>query len=726
MACTYAGNIMSENSLPQEQTSQEADSLLECLNLICRIHGVALSKDALVAGLPLRDGKMTPALVKRAAERANLAVTMFKKDFLTLRLEFLPAILFLNENAACLLVGFDDAKKIARVIFPELGDAEITMPVEELANQYAGYSIVAKPKYIFDQRTPEIGKVRLKHWFWGTLAENSRIYRDIMIAAFIVNIFALAMPMFTMNVYDRVVPNRSVETLWVMAIGVSLIVIGDLVLRTMRGYFLDWASARVDVKLSARIMEQVLAIRLEQRPNSVGSFAANLRSFETVRDFITSATITTLIDIPFGLIFICVIAWISWAMIIPVLLGAFVMLLYALSVQTKMHELSETMYRASALRNATLIESLVSLETVKALGLEGSMQRKWEQSASYLTEVSGKLRLLSASINNGSSSIQQLISILLVILGVHLVINGELTMGGLIACTMLASRALVPISQTAGLLTQYHNAATSLAALDEIMHRPIERPADSNFLSRPAFNGDIEFREVSFNYPRSDESALNKVSFKIKAGEHVAILGRMGSGKTTIQKLILGLYQPTEGAILIDGIDTRQIDPAELRRCIGYVQQDTHLFYGTMRENLTISWPQADESSILEAARIGGIDEFVNAHPKGFDMLVGERGDTLSGGQKQGVGIARALITKPAILLLDEPTSAMDHSGEDAIKKRLQDISVNKTLLLISHRSALFDLAQRIIVIDAGRVVADGEKNQIIEALRAGKIGKAL
>lgn len=717
---------MSENSLPQEQISQDADSLLECLNLICRIHGVALSKDALVAGLPLRDGKMTPALVKRAAERANLAVTMFKKHFVTLRLEFLPAILFLKDNAACLLVGFDDTKKNARVIFPELGNAEITMPVDELANQYAGYSIVAKPKYIFDQRTPTIGKVRLKHWFWGTLAENSRIYRDIMIAAFIVNIFALAMPMFTMNVYDRVVPNRSLETLWVMAIGVSLIVIGDLTLRTMRGYFLDWASARVDVKLTARIMEQVLAIRLEQRPNSVGSFAANLRSFETVRDFITSATITTLIDIPFGLIFICVMAWISWPMIIPVVVGAFVMLLYALSVQTKMHELSETMFRASAMRNATLIESLVSLETVKALGLEGNMQRKWERSANYLTEVSGKLRLLSASINNGSSSIQQLINILLVLLGVYLIVNNELTMGGLIACTMLASRALVPISQTAGLLTQYHNAATSLAALDEIMHRPIERPIDSNFLSRPAFNGDIEFREVSFNYPRSDESALNKVSFKIKAGEHVALLGRMGSGKTTIQKLILGLYQPTEGAILIDGVDTRQIDPAELRRCIGYVQQDTQLFYGTMRENLTISAQHADENSILEAAKIGGIDEFVNAHPKGFDMLIGERGDTLSGGQKQGVGIARAFLTRPAILLLDEPTSAMDHSGEDAIKKRLLDVSENKTLLLISHRSSLFDLAQRIIVIDAGRIVADGEKNQIIEALRAGKIGKAL
>jgi len=547
-----------------------------------------------------------------------------------------------------------------------------------------------------------------------------------MVAAFVVNMFALAMPLFTMNVYDRVLPNRATETLWVMALGISFIFIGDLVLRTMRGYFLDWASTRIDIKLTARIMEQVLGIRLEQRPNSVGSFASNLRSFETVRDFITSATITTLIDIPFGLIFIGVMAWISWPMIIPVLLGAVVILIYSFSVQTKMHDLSETMYRASATRNATLIESLVGLETVKALGIEGQMQRKWEHSAHFLTEVSSKLRLLSSSINNGAATMQQLITVSLVILGVYLVINGELTMGGLIASTMLASRALVPIAQTAGLLTQYHNAATSLNSLDEIMQRPVERPADSTFLSRPVFNGDIEFREVSFSYPGAESNALTKVSFKIKAGEHVAILGRMGSGKSTIHKLILGLYQPTEGAVLIDGIDARQIDPAELRRSIGYVQQDTQLFYGSMRDNLTISAPHVDDAAVIAVARIGGIDEFVNSHPKGFDMLIGERGETLSGGQRQGVGVARAFINKPAILLLDEPTSAMDHSGEDAIKTRLAENTQNKTLLLISHRSSLYALVNRIIVIDSGRIVADGAKEQVTDALRNGKIGKAL
>ena len=381
--------------------------------------------------------------------------------------------------------------------------------------------------------------------------------------------------------------------------------------------FLDWASHRVDIKLAARIMEQVLGTRFEMRPSSAGSFASNLRAFETIRDFITSTTIIALIDIPFALIFILVIAWISPFMIIPVLIGAAVLLIYAFSVQIKMQELSETMFRASAVRNATLIESLVGLETIKALGIEGYMQRKWEQSSRFLTEVGGKLKLLSSSIGNGSNGIQQLVNVILVLLGVYLVIQGDMTMGGLIASTMLAGRALAPIAQSAGLMTQYHNAATALTSLNEVMSKPVERPKESNFVSRNAFAGDIEFKDVSFNYPGTDIVALKNVSFKIRAGEHVAVLGRMGSGKSTLQKLILGLYRPTSGAILIDGIDARQIDPAELRRSIGYVQQETNLFFGTIRENICIAAPHAEDVQVLRAANIGGIAEFVNTHPKG-------------------------------------------------------------------------------------------------------------
>jgi ATP-binding cassette, subfamily C, bacterial LapB len=701
------------------------DALLECLLYICRHNRLATTRDALTSGLPLEGGKLNPELFKRSAERLRLEVTVKQGAIATLLQPQSDVTLLLNNHRACQLIKIDESQHFAQVVFPDLSPDAVTMSLADLAAEYTGYALITKQTFMFDARTPEVGRVQVRHWFWGTLAENKGIYRDVMVAALLINIFALAMPLFTMNVYDRVVPNKAVETLWVLGIGVALIVLGDLLLRSMRAYFLDWASARIDVKLSAQIMEKVLGTRYEAKPTSVGSFASNLRSFESVRDFITSATVVTLIDLPFGIIFLIVIAWINPYMVLPALIGGAVVLIYSLSVQTKMHDLSETMYRASAQRNATLIESLVGLETVKSMGVEGQMQGKWEKSALFLSEVGSKLKLLSSSITNGTYALQQIISVAIVILGVYLISNGDLTMGGLIACSQLTSRGLAPISQIAGLFTQYHTAATSLKSLDEVMGKPVERNKGVNFLSRPAFKGEIEFKNVSFKYPGSDELALNRVSFRIRPGEHVGLIGRMGSGKTTINKLILGLYQPTEGAILIDGIDARQIDPAELRRSIGYVQQDNHLFYGSLRENITLRHPHADDQSVLQAAQVGGIAEFVNAHPKGFDLEVGERGDTLSGGQRQGVGIARAFVTQPQIVLLDEPTSAMDHSGEETVKRNIAEATADKTMIVISHRNAMLELAERLIVIDSGQVVADGNKEDVTAALRAGKVGKA-
>ncbi|MBF4991566.1 type I secretion system permease/ATPase [Methylophilus sp. QUAN] len=701
------------------------DALLECLLYICRHNRLATTRDALTSGLPLEGGKLNPELFKRSAERLRLEVTVKQGAIATLLQPQADVTLLLNNHRACQLIKIDESQHFAQVVFPDLSPDAVTISLADLAAEYTGYALITKQNFMFDARTPEVGRVKVRHWFWGTLAENKGIYRDVMVAALLINIFALAMPLFTMNVYDRVVPNKAVETLWVLGIGVALIVLGDLLLRSMRAYFLDWASARIDVKLSAQIMEKVLGTRYEAKPNSVGSFASNLRSFESVRDFITSATVVTLIDLPFGIIFLIVIAWINPYMVLPALIGGAIVLIYSLSVQTKMHDLSETMYRASAQRNATLIESLVGLETVKSMGVEGQMQGKWEKSALFLSEVGSKLKLLSSSITNGTYALQQIISVAIVILGVYLISNGDLTMGGLIACSQLTSRGLAPISQIAGLFTQYHTAATSLKSLDEVMGKPVERNKGVNFLSRPAFKGEIEFKNVSFKYPGSDELALNRVSFRIRPGEHVGLIGRMGSGKTTINKLILGLYQPTEGAILIDGIDARQIDPAELRRSIGYVQQDNHLFYGSLRENITLRHPHADDHSVLQAAQVGGIADFVNAHPKGFDLEVGERGDTLSGGQRQGVGIARAFVTQPQIVLLDEPTSAMDHSGEETVKRNIAQATADKTMIVISHRNAMLELAERLIVIDAGQVVADGNKEDVTAALRAGKVGKA-
>ena len=566
---------------------------------------------------------------------------------------------------------------------------------------------------------------RAGHWFWSVMAENRALYRDVLLAALVINVFALALPLFSMNVYDRVVPNNAIETLWALAIGVMIVICSDFVLRMLRGYFVDLAGSRADVKLSAVIMEKVLGLRMEARPDSAGSFASNLRAFESVRDFISSATVTAFIDLPFALLFVIVIGWIGWPMVIPFVVGITLLLLYSLTVQRRMHALAETTYRASAQRNATLVEGLVGMETVKAMGAEAVIQGKWEKSAALVASVGARLRLLAATSSNGALWVQQMVSLSTVIIGVYLISEGELTMGGLIACYLLSSRAMAPIGQVAGLLVQYHSAATAFESLEELMQRPVERPQDKRFLSRPLLRGDIEFRNVSFAYGEGEMPALREVSFTIRTGERVGILGRVGSGKTTLEKLILGLYQPTGGAVLVDGIDLRQLDPAELRRNIGYVPQDVTLFYGSLRDNIVIGMPEAGDDKVLRAARIAGIADFVDAHPHGYGMLVGERGESLSGGQRQGVAIARALVADPPILLLDEPSASMDHASEEALKQQLRAHGAGKTLIVITHRTSLLDLVDRIIVIDAGRIVADGPKAQVVDALRQGRIGRA-
>jgi len=707
------------------RNKDQPDDLLACLQIIARAHGQSATYDALMSGLPAENARLTPGLFARAAKRAHLSSRLAQCRLDQLTSSLFPVILLLKGERACVLLEFDDSVSQATIIYPELVDAPVTVPLDKLLLEYTGDAIYARPTQRYDARTPTVRDGRHDHWFWGVIAESRPLYQDVLVAAFLANLFALGMPLFTMNVYDRVVPNQAIDTLWVLALGLVLMMVSDLVLRTMRGRFVDLASSRADVKLSAFIMERVLGMRMEQRPTSAESFASNLRAFESVRDFIGSATVVAFIDLPFAVIFIVAIGWISWAMLIPLFFGGAIMVLYALAVQGRMHELAETTYRAGAQRNATLIEGLVGFETIKAMAAESPIQRKWEKSAALLARVGAQLRLLSTTASNTSAFVQQLINLVIVVIGVYLIYDRQLSMGGLIACTMLAGRAMAPVSQVAGLLVQYHTAATALTSLNEMMKREVERPQETSFISRGRFSGAIDFREVSFSYPGQTASSLRNISLRIKAGEKVAILGRIGSGKTTLEKLILGLYRPSEGAVLVDSIDLRQLDPAELRHQIGYVQQDIILFYGTLRENITMGAPLASDAEVVKAAEVGGILGLVNQHPQGFDMLVGERGESLSGGQRQGVAIARAVINNPAILLLDEPTSSMDYSSEDDIKRRLSEFAQDKTVVLISHRTSLLDLVNRIIVMDGGKIVADGPKEQVITALKQGRIGKA-
>ena len=700
------------------------DPLLDCLLEVCRLHGQHATRASLSAGLPLVQGLLTLNLAERAAARAGMATKLQRGALADVDAATLPVILLLKGDKACVLLGREQGEN--RVLLPESGQGTVLLSDAELAGRHTGLVLYVRPHFRFDKRTEASAAPPVQgHWFWSTLLAQRFVYKDILWAAALINVFALAFPMFSMNVYDRVVPNAAIETLWALSIGVLLILLGDLLMRKLRSRFVDEASARIDVRISATLMERVLGMRLERRPESVGSFSQNLRGFEQVRDVITSTTVTALIDLPFALLFLIVIAWISPWLLIPVVACIAAVLAYAWVVQKKLHALAETTYRASAVRNATLVEALAGIETIKTQGAESLIQARWERTAVHLAATNVKMRSLSSSSIYVTTTVSQLLTVVLIIVGVYLIGEKTLTMGALIAVNMLAARAMAPAGQIVGLLMQYQGARTALEGLERIMATDVERPNDATFVERRDLEGAIEFRNVAFHYPNRKESALDGVSFRIKPGEKVALIGKVGSGKSTIQRLAMGLYQPTGGAVLVDGIDLRQVDPADLRRNMGYVSQDVLLFYGSLRENIAFGMPYADDGAVLAAAAVAGLVDTVNRHPHGFDMSVGERGESLSGGQRQSVGIARAVLHNAPMLLLDEPTSAMDYSSEAAITQRLMDFAANKTVLLVTHRTSLLSLVDRVIVIDGGKVVADGPRDRIMEALQSGRIARA-
>jgi len=706
--------------MPAHET--HADPLLDCLVQLTNLHGKPYTAQALSNGLPLVDQRLTPSLLARAAARAQFSTRIVQRGLDDVPQGLLPAILILHGDRACLLLRTLESGRFL-LQYPE-SESPVEVEAQALLQDYAGLMCFVRPQFRFEPRSVQQGmEPRSSHWFWAVILENRRLYRDALLAAVLINVFALAMPLFSMNVYDRVVPNNAVETLWVLAIGISLVLIFNFVLTTTRAYVVDAASKRVDVQLSAQIMERVLDLRIESRPASVGSFAANLRSFESVRDFIASASLTTLVDLPFVLLFLVAIAWVSPWMLIPPVVAIAAILLVSFWAQARMESLTLKTFQASSQRNALLVESLTNLEAVKTLNAQSGVQRLWESSTQYIAYMGGKIKFISSGTVNFVQTLQQLVTIAVVVIGVYQVQDAALSMGGIIAASMIAGRCLAPFGQVAGLMMQFHNARTSLNSIDNYMKMPVEHEAEREFVSRPDLRGAIEFRNVSFSYPGSEQASLSGVSFSLRPGERVGIIGRIGSGKTTLEKLVLGLYQPSEGSVLIDGMDARQIDPVDLRRAIGHVPQDPMLFYGSLKHNLLVGAPFADETDMLHAARIAGVDDFAARNPKGYDMLVGERGESLSGGQRQSIAVARALINDPAILLLDEPSSNLDNQSEAQLKRRLEEASQGKTILLVTHRTALLTLVDRLIVIDGGRIVADGAKDQVIEALKQGRIG---
>lgn len=707
---------------PNNHSTYFEDPLLQCLVILTKLFNNPFSSAALRAGLPLVNNRLTPELFIRAAHRAELSARLVKIPLSKLTDFVLPAVLLLKDGHAGILVKKINRKSKVQLILPLSGEGVIELPIKDLKANYSGYALFARPIYTFDART-EVGvRSQPRNWFWGTLLKFWPIYTEVIVASLLINLFALASPLFVMNVYDRVVPNHAIETLWVLALGAAIVFSFDFVMRILRGYFIDIAGKKSDILLASLIFEHVLGTQRAAHPRSVGAFANHLHEFETFRDFFTSATLTTLIDLPFALLFILVIWTLNHELALIPFYAMPIVIIFSLLVQFPLREVIQQTFRAGAQRHAMLIETLTGMETLKATGAEGEMQQRWEHLIVQITQSSLKSRFLSALAVNFSIFTQQMTTIAVIVFGVYLIAENQLTMGGLIASTILTGRALAPLAPLANLLTRYHQSLAALRALNHIMKMPLERPPKQKFLHRPQLQGHLEFRQVNFTYPEQPLPSLTQVSFKINAGQKIGIIGRIGSGKSTLAKLILGFYHPNRGSILLDGADSRQIDPADLRRNIGYVPQDIELFYGTVKDNIIMGASYVEDYVALQAAQLVGVDEFTNRHPLGFDMPIGERGEGLSGGQRQAIVLARALLLNPPIILLDEPTNSMDNHAEELLKARLQPYLAEKTLLLVTHRMSLLSLVDRLIVMDKGQVVAMGAKEPVLQALAKGQV----
>ncbi|MCJ8327865.1 MAG: type I secretion system permease/ATPase [Campylobacterales bacterium] len=701
----------------------QEDSLLDALVLYTKLFHKPFSKEALLAGLPMEENDeifsigSSKSLFSRVAKRAGLKSVLIKREIKDVLSLHLPMLLLLSNKQACIFEKFSEDKCQVKIIYSEGEGLERWINIEDLDREYLGFGFLLKKEFEYSSKDSRTLQLQTKHWFWDTLKLSSGIYRDVLWASLLINIFVLATPLFTMNVYDRVIPHNAKETLMVFTLGIVFVYVLDFFLKLTRAYMLELAGKKSDIIMSSIIFEKVLDLKLAVHPKSVGSFANNLKDFELVRSFFTTATMSAIIDLPFGIIFLFVIYYIGGNLVFVPMITMILILLYALIIRKPLQNSIESSHEANAKKNGILIETLQNIETVKSMSMSGKKQWEWEESTGEIAEKNLKSRLLSSSIPNVTSLFIQLNTVFVVVFGVYLIQEFELTMGGLIAVVILTSRTVAPMGQAAGLISNYADAKTSYMTLQDIILREAERPAGKQFVERPKFEGKIEFKNVSFSYPESEILALDDVSFVIEPGEKVSIIGRIGSGKSTIAKLILKLYEPTSGTILIDGIDVEQIDPVELRRYISYVPQEINLFKGTIRNNIISSEQHPFDDEIVAAAKISGTDEFVRTHPLGYEMPIGERGAGLSGGQKQSVGIARALMKDSSIMVMDEPSNSMDQTSENNLINNLKDKLDNKTVILLTQKMSIITITDRVIVMHHSKVLMDGSTNKIIKRL---------
>ena len=700
-----------EDSAQKDKT----DTHLESLLFLSKYYKRRVSKESILSGLATYKKKMSLAQFIKAAKKIGLISRLVYRKIDEIDRLALPVLSIDINNKVNIIMDIDIKNNKVSALFTDISYGEITTSLDEYKKTFSGNILIIKSSYNFRNRLDvSTEKHESKKWFFSTMRKIAKIYYLDILATVFINIFVLAIPLFTMNVYDRVLPNKATETLWVLAIGVIVVIVFDFILKLLRAYFIEQAGKRADIRMSNTIFDHLLNIKLDSKPASTGMFVSRLQSFESVREFFTTATITAFVDLPFVALFIFIIFYIGGDLGYVSLFTAILAIIFSLIMQSPIKDTILKSFQEEQIKQTVLTETVSGLEIIKSVKAENRMRTHWEKSISQTSYFANKAHYLSQVVTYFVSSLAQLSSITIVIVGVLLANEGLISMGVIIAAMILNSRVIAPVSQIASMLIRLDRTIISLKNIDEIMNMPVEREASKHYLSRPYLDGDIHFKNVCFAYKEQNFKILNNINMKIKKGEKIGIIGKVGSGKSTLIKLLMNLYETNEGSILVDNTELRQIDPVDLRKAIGYVPQEPFLFMGSIKDNITIGDQFASDEEILKAAKISGVHDFIGKHQAGYDLLVGERGEGLSGGEKQIVTLARALVSDPNILILDEPTNSMDDLSENIFKRNLKSIIENKTLILITHKPSMLSLVDRLIVINDGKIIADGQKEQII------------
>ncbi len=668
-----------------------------------------------------QNGDLSVRDILSVAQRAGLQAGYGAQNLKAFDDTLIPAMLLLDGGKAVTYHG--RAPGGALLVFdPEIGTGLCEVAEQVLAKAYTGYAILFRRDHKAEliANTPD----RTGHWFWSALAANRWSYIQVALAAALANLLGLSTSIFIMVVYDRVLPNEATESLIALTIGVGLALLFDFILKLLRAGFIDRAGQNADLFMGRRVFDHLLNIQMKSRTGSTGAMTSTVREFETLREFFTSATLVAVVDLPFIGLFVFVIYLVGGDLALIPALAVPVVLLTGLAVQPILSRMAEKSLKDGQSKQSVLVEAVTGLETIKTTAAGRQMRNRWEQAIERQSAHGAKSRAVTQFALNLTGFTQQAAQVLIVFYGVFLITEGQASMGALVASVMLTGRALAPLGQLAQTLTRVNQARSAYRNLNTLMQAESERPEGRSWISRTGVKGAISFSNVHFAYPDQSEDILNGVSFTVNQGEKVAILGQIGSGKSTIARLILGLYTPRVGSVMLDGLDIRQIDPGDLRRNVGSVLQDVWLFSGSIRDNIVSGSIRPSDADLIEAGRVAGVEDFVARHPGGYDQQLAERGEGLSGGQKQAIALARALIGKPPVLLLDEPTSAMDVKTEAQVIQRMKEVTKDTTMIIVTHRTSLLELVDRVIVIEGGKIGADGPKSLLAQHAR--RVGRHL